>query len=166
MRNKELVVAFPIFDGIGEKFVFLGERQKDPWKGCFSGFGGNIEEGDKSARQRQIIELEQEAKIVAQENDLIKRAEFVIDIQGKETKFLHVYVVEKSSGTGGNTEEMHPEWFSFRDLPIHRMIDGDEFWVPRILAGEYLTGTIFRNENLEFVRADIKLESPWRFKKA
>lgn len=160
MRNKEMVVVFPIIDFVSEKFVLLGERQKDPWKNLFSGFGGNMEEGDENPCQRQILELEQEAVIIAKETDLIKKAKFFIDIKVKEPKTLHVYTIDKFSGGGKCTEEMHPKWFSFRNLPIHKMIKGDEFWVPGILAGEYLTGTIFRDENLNFLDIKVKFASP------
>lgn len=155
MRNKELVVAYPIFDGIAEKFVLLGERQKNPWKEQFSGFGGNVEKDDEDLLQRQIIELEEEAGIIAQKTDIIKKAEFVINVKDKEPKMLHVYVVNKFSGEGKRTEEMRPEWFAFRSLPIHRMIKGDEFWVPRIFAGEYLTGTIFRDAEFNFLNIEV-----------
>jgi hypothetical protein len=160
MRNKELVIAFPIFDGITEKFVLLGERQKDPWKNKLSGFGGNVEECDKDSLDRQVLELNQEAKIKTDKNSLIKRAEFKLDIIGKEPKILHVYTVDKFSGGGELTEEMHPKWFSFNVLPIHKMIKGDKFWVPRILAGEYLTGTIFRDADFNFLDIEVKLTSP------
>jgi len=157
MRNKELVIVFPIFDGVTEKFVLLGERLKNPWMNLFSGFGGNVEEGDKNSLQRQVIELYQEAKIIAKETDIVKKAEFVIDIKGKEPKLLHVYTVNEFSGKGERTKEMRPEWFSFHNLPIHKMIRGDEFWVPRILAGEYLTGIIFRDAKLNFIDIEIRL---------
>lgn len=164
MRNKELVLAFPIFDGIAEKFVLLGERLKKPWINQLSGFGGNVEEGDESPRQRQVIELKQEAEIIAKETNLIKKAEFFIDIRGKEPKILHVYTIDKFLGRGEPTEEMRPEWFSFRNLPVHRMIKGDEFWVSGILAGEYLAGTIFRDENLDFLDIKVHFASPRFFR--
>lgn len=166
MRNRELVVVFPIFDAITKKFVLLGERQCEPWKGLFSGFGGNIEEGDKNPRRRQVIELKEEARILVQENHLKKMAEFIIDIKGKEAKLLHVYITDNFFGKGENTKEMRPEWFSFRDLPFGRMIKGDEFWVPKVLAGEYLHGTIFRDENFNFLDIEIKPRSPRFFSAA
>lgn len=164
MRNKELVIVYPIFRGITENFVLLGERLKSPWINLFSGFGGNLESGDESPIQRQILELYQEAKIKVEAEDIEKRAEFIIDIKGKEPKLLHVYTADKFSGGGERTEEMRPEWFSFRNIPIHRMIPGDEFWVPRILNGEYLSGTIFRDEKLNFLNIDVWLSSPRLFK--
>ena len=160
MRNRELVIAFPIFDGITEKFVLLGERQKDPWKNQLSGFGGNVEKDDKDPLDRQILELWQEAKIKAHKKSLIKRAEFNLDIIGKEPKALHVYTINKFLGKGECTEEMCPAWFSFCALPIHKMIKGDEFWVPRILDGEYLTGTIFRDADFNFLNIEVKSYSP------
>jgi 8-oxo-dGTP pyrophosphatase MutT (NUDIX family) len=156
MRNRELVIAFPIFDGITEKFVLLGERQKDPWKNLFSGFGGNVEKKDKSPLARQVLELRQEAGIIAREQVLEKKAEFVIAIEEKEPKLLHVYIVNNFSGEVKCTEEMRPEWFSFHALPYHRMIKGDEFWVPRVLAGESLSGIIFRDADLNFLDIVVK----------
>jgi len=164
MRNKELVIAFPIFDGVTEKFVSLGERQKDPWKNKLSGFGGNVEKYDRDPLSRQVLELWQEAKMKTDRNSLIKKAEFKLDIIGKEPKILHVYTVDKFSGAGERTKEMHPGWFSFNVLPVHRMIEGDEFWVPRILVGEYLTGTIFRDANFNFLDIEVKLVSPHYFR--
>lgn len=163
MHSEEMVVVFPLFDGITEKYVLLGERLRDPWKNSLSGFGGNVEKGDESLCQRQVIELYQEAGIKIKEADLEKRAEFMIDIKGKESKILHVYVVSKFLGGGQATEEMHPEWFSLLNLPLRKMIKGDEFWVPRILAGEYLAGTIFRDADLNFLNIEVKLTSPLWF---
>ena len=159
-----MVIVFPIFDGVTEKFVLLGERQKKPWKNKFSGFGGNVEEYDRDPLDRQVLELYQEAKIKTDREFLIKKAEFKLDIIGKEQKILHVYTVYKFLGGGERTEEMRPEWFSFHALPFHRMIEGDKFWVPRILAGEYLTGTIFRDEKFNFLDIEVRLASPSYFR--
>lgn len=52
MRKRELVLAYPLFDGISDHFVLMGQRLKDPWKGLYSGFGGNVEKENECARKR------------------------------------------------------------------------------------------------------------------
>lgn len=155
MRNKELVIAFPLKNGN----VLLGTRKKDPWKGKLSGFGGNIEKEDKSPLSRQVLELWEEAKIMTSEKNLDKRAEFEIKIEDKKIpKILHIYIVHDFSGLGRETGEMYPIWLSLSksSIFIKKMISGDEEWVPKILEGKFLTGTIFRDKRLNLISCDIR----------
>jgi hypothetical protein len=152
MRNKEMVLAYPLFDSIVDKYVLMGSRRLYPWLGKFSGFGGNVEEGDRSPEERQVVELWEEAKIIAKAESLLKVAKFDVQVAGHKPKILHVYLLEKFSGGGEKTEEMHPKWFDIRKLPDN-MIDGDSLWVSRILKGETLIGTIVRDANFNIVMA-------------
>jgi 8-oxo-dGTP pyrophosphatase MutT (NUDIX family) len=157
MRNRELVVAYPLIDRSIDQFVLMGLRQRDPWKGKLSGFGGNVEEEDKSPEDGQVRELWQEARLIVDPNSLQKMAEFVVKIEDREPKILHVYILEKFSGRWENTTEMHPKLFSLYGgmPPAHAMIDGDDQWVPRILCKEKLFGTIFRDRNFKLIKAEI-----------
>lgn len=42
-----------------------------------------------------------------------------------------------------------PMWFPKKNIPTDLMIPGDEFWVCRMLAGEFMSGTIFRSADAE-----------------
>jgi 8-oxo-dGTP pyrophosphatase MutT (NUDIX family) len=50
-----------------------------------------------------------------------------------------------------------PEWFDVGSVPLDQLWDDEAYWLPRVLAGEMLTGTIVYDDDCRKVaRADLK----------
>lgn len=53
---------------------------------------------------------------------------------------VHAFLIQKWDGDPKETEEMAPEWFPLTSIPFDRMWSDNQYWLPRILAGEKLEG--------------------------
>lgn len=143
-----------------------------PWKtrkvgaGKRNGYGGKQDEGE-SLRACTVRELfdESGAGIVVKEEDLIPRARISFFNPGNDEEIPNFdvvfYVAHEFSGEASSTNEMsEPKWFPLHDVPYNDMMVGDHLFVPRILRGECLTGTLHFTEGFtdvakyNFVPAD------------
>jgi len=60
-------------------------------------------------------------------------------------------------GEPAESEEKAPQWFDVASLPLDQMWDDEAYWLPRVLAGETLTGTITYDEACKLVtHAELK----------
>ncbi len=140
MEEKTLLegtLIFPVRPGkvlLGMKMLKIG---KDRW----NGYGGGVEAGDVSIEDRAVLELEQEAGIVASPKDLVKVAvAYFHNTKTDGTSFIakvHVYLLYEWDGEPFPTKEMSdPTLFSVDTLPLEKMMLADREWVPRALSGE------------------------------
>ena len=75
---------------------------------------------------------------------------------GKEV-IVGVYIARSWEGKPVESEEMRPAWFPIKALPVGEMWESDYLWVPRILAGETLSGTVhFAADGHSVASSDIK----------
>ena len=138
MRDTSLV--FPV-DGKGR--ILLGRKKRGMGFGKWTGFGGKIEPGE-SMRQCACRELWEECGLEAEESSLELVADLYFD-QPSDARWSHggmVYLVRSWQGTVNRSEEMEPRWFSLEGLPYDEMWQADRIWVPRVLGGKQLRGTI------------------------
>ena len=54
---------------------------------------------------------------------------------------VEVFIAGRWSGEPAETSEIRPQWFPVGALPLDRMWDDGQYWVPRVLAGERLRAT-------------------------
>ena len=62
-----------------------------------------------------------------------------------------VYFVKVWEGTPAETEEMQPKWFLPSEFPYEDMWMADRVWLPMILKGERIRGTIYFDKDGETV---------------
>jgi 8-oxo-dGTP diphosphatase len=136
-------VVFPVRDG----HVCMAIKTRGIGKGKRNGYGGGVEEGEDII-ECTVRELSEESRVVA-DPCAIKKVGF-IEIQNlnedgslKFTCYLHVMILTSWTGEFTETEEMlDPQWFSVSHLPVEDMMPADLVWLPLILAGESLKGTL------------------------
>ncbi len=129
--------------GLGAKGVSLGRR---------NGFGGKLEAGDLSVRERATIELQEESGLTAAPTDLIPAAVVTFRYPGEITGLgvasardirMYTYLVAKWQGQPISTPAMHdPHWFKTSDLPFAQMMPDAELWYPAALGGNRIEATI------------------------
>ena len=95
-------------------------------------------------RQCAARELREESGITVRPEDLDLAADLYFDLpsDGRWSHGGMVYFVRKWQGEPHLSEEMEPRWFSLDQLPYEEMWEADRIWLPQLLAGKQLRGTI------------------------
>lgn len=126
-----------------ENRVLLGRKRRGMGVGKWNGFGGKIEPGE-TMRQCAVREFREESGLEVRPEDLDLMADLYFD-QPSDGTWSHggmVYFVRRWQGVPRLSEEMEPRWFSLDQLPYEEMWEADRIWLPRLLAGKQLRGTI------------------------
>lgn len=55
---------------------------------------------------------------------------------------IHVFICRQWTGTPTESEEMAPAWFRLDAVPYAQMWPGDDQWIPGVLAGKIVSGSI------------------------
>lgn len=146
MRDTSLV--YPVRDGK----ILLGRKRRGMGCGKWNGFGGKIESGE-TMRECAARELREECGLLARPEDLAAAADFYFH-QPSDPSWSHaglVYFVYRWEGTPRCSDEMEPVWFPLDALPFDQMWEADRIWLPILLSGERLRGTIYFDEDGDHV---------------
>ena len=138
MRDTSLVYLLD-----GQNRVLLGRKRRGMGVGKWNGFGGKIEAGE-TMRQCAVRELQEESGIRVRPEDLELMADLYFD-QPADGQWSHggmVYFARKWEGTPRLSDEMEPRWFRLEELPDDEMWQADCIWLPALLDGKQLRGTI------------------------
>ena len=120
--------------------ILLGYKKRGFGAGRWNGFGGKLNDGE-TLEQAAHRELEEEIGITA--NSLQPRGQIVFTFEdGHEPVEVNIFTLESFSGEPVESEEMRPQWYLHADIPYSEMWPDDEFWLPLVLQGKNVTGTV------------------------
>lgn len=131
--------------------VLLGMKKRGFGVGKYNSFGGKVKLGE-TIEEAALRELQEESGISSQLEHLTKVAEidFYFPHKPEYDQTVHIYTVSTFSGEPQETEEMAFRWFNRNDIPYHQMWDDDKYWLPLVLEGKCLRGTVvFKDVNGE-----------------
>ena len=157
VSRQTLCHVFRTGDG-GQRQVLLGRKKRGFGAGMIMGLGGKARPGESDAACA-LREVDEEAGVVIDPVSLAWRAElnFVFPSRPELNAVVTVFLGRQWSGRPWESEEMVPEWFDVGSLPLDRMWDDEAYWLPRVLAGETLAGTITYDESCKLVaHAELK----------
>ena len=151
---RDTTLCFPV-DTKGR--ILLGRKKRGFGVSKWNGFGGKIEPGE-TFRQCAIRELQEETGLQAkgEELDLVGLLDFRFIAAPELNHLGYVYFVRSYEGIITETEEMEPKWFSAESLPYEQMWKGDKTWIPLLLTGKRIKGTVtFAEDNDTVYSIDI-----------
>ena len=144
MQKEKVLLNATLCFPVKEDKILLALKMKKIGKGCWNGYGGGIDD-EETPEQSMIRELEEEAKVKAFPNALVKVA--IIDFRNTKTDGnvfvcrVHVFLLHQWEGDFQQTDEMaSPTWFEKKDLPLDGMMPADREWLPIVLAGKKIIG--------------------------
>jgi len=126
--------------------ICLGIKQRKLGKGKYNGFGGMQEEGE-TIEQAAVRELYEEACVVAKDYEKVGELAFSFPSKPKWNQVVHIYLVTHWEGEPQETEEMTAEWFELSEIPYDLMWDDDKHWLPHVLSGKKVKGSVVIDEN-------------------
>ncbi len=143
MRDTSLV--FPVApDGR----ILLGRKRRGMGYGKWNGFGGKIEAGE-TMRECAARELFEECGLTVRPERLTMVGDLYFH-QPSDTTWSHagiIYLAQDWSGTPHLSDEMEPRWFHPKDFPYEDMWMADCIWLPMILSGKRIRGTVYFAED-------------------
>jgi 8-oxo-dGTP diphosphatase len=137
--------------------VLLGEKRRGFGTGLIMGLGGHVEAGESDA-EAAIREAREEAGVHVDVADVSHHATVTYRFPTKPSLDAEVAVFIGRSWTGDVTpsDELRPEWFPVAQLPLDRMWDDEQYWLPRVLAGERLVAEfIFDDSSTKVARHTV-----------
>lgn len=137
---------------VTERKILLGMKKTGFGQGKYNGFGGKIQQGE-TVRHATVRELEEESGIKVKEEqlELVGTLDFIFPASPQLRHDVHIFLARIWQGQPVETEEMKPQWFLFSDIPYDEMWQDDLYWLPKVLAGEKITGTVLFADNNEDV---------------
>lgn len=148
VRKVEASLCFPIrYIGSSSTEVLLAIKDRGLNAGKLNGFGGKFDPNkDRDIWDTNTRELEEESGLRAVSTK--KVAEVLYDYYAAEhpfeTMLVSVFLVTEWTGSPVSTTEMRdPKWHRTADIDYSTFPPGkNELWIPRVLAGECLKGTL------------------------
>ena len=157
VRHQTLCFVFRRGDR-GQRQILLGRKKKGFGAGKIMGLGGHVDPGE-SELDCALREVHEEAGIIIAPGSATWRAEFdfVFPTRPEWNAIVTVFFGERWSGRVQGSEEISPQWFDVDSPPFDQMWDDESHWLPRVLAGELLTGTITYDDSGTLVkRAELE----------
>jgi 8-oxo-dGTP diphosphatase len=119
--------------------ILLAMKKRGLGVGKWNGVGGKADPGE-SIVQTAIRECQEEINVTPIEPQLVGELHFIT--QPDIEFYCHIFTTTQWEGTPAETEEMRPQWFSTTDIPYASMWPDDEFWLPKLLAGQHFRGKV------------------------
>lgn len=123
--------------------IILAAKKRKIGIGKLNGYGGRVEEGE-DRMQSLIREIFEECSVIAEKENCKELGYIDFYFQNAEG-FLRVYVyrIDEFFGEPVETEEMgSPEEFDLNEIPYHRMMVGDEKFIPLVVQNKKFKGEV------------------------
>lgn len=130
------VLVFPVTS----THICLGYKKRGHGDHYWNGFGGKVEAGE-TIHASAVRELREESGLQIKPADLVQVADLSFVYQDSVV-YGGIFTVDTWQGTILETEEMKPQWFLKNDIPYENMWRSDRLWLPQVLNGKKLVGTV------------------------
>ncbi len=117
--------------------ILLGRKKTGLGAGKINGIGGKVEPGETpvSAAAREVRE-EIGVEVALADLEYVCHITFDFPAKPEWDQIVHVYLARHWRGNPRETVEMAPMWCALADIPFAQMWQDDQYWLPRVLAGE------------------------------
>ena len=159
MTFTPVTLCFLLRDAENGTEVLLGLKRTGFGTGKIVGIGGHVEPGESDA-EAVVREVWEEAGVVVLQADLVHAGvvEFNFPARPEWNMSCRLFTTRRWQGEPAESPEITPEWFDVEALPLHRMWQDAEHWLPPALAGETIDVVVVLNGDNETV-ASIRYPS-------
>ena len=136
MTAARVTLCFLLRDGDSGPEVLLGLKRTGFGLGKVVGIGGHVEPGetDGEAVVREVLE---ETGVVVRQEDLTDAGvvRFVFPARPEWNMYTSLFTARTWHGEPAESDEILPEWFPVDALPVDRMWQDADHWLPVVLEG-------------------------------
>ena len=152
MTSTPVTLCFLLRESERGTEVLLGLKRTGFGLGKIVGIGGHVEPGESDS-EAVVREVWEESGIVVLEKDLDHAGvvEFVFPARPEWNMTCRLFTTRRWEGEPVESPEITPEWFDAASLPLERMWQDAEHWLPPALAGETIDVMVVLNEDNETV---------------
>jgi 8-oxo-dGTP diphosphatase len=134
--------------------ILLIHKKRGLGAGKINGPGGRIEPGE-TAEQAAIRETREEVGVRIR--DLTEAAILEFAFLDGYHLAVHVFLAGRAEGTPVETDEAVPFWVRLTEIPYDRMWQDDQYWLPHVLGGSYVSGRfVFDGDSMLSSRLDVR----------
>lgn len=125
--------------------ILLGMKKRGFGEGRWNGFGGKVQE-DETIEESARREMKEECQLEINEMEKVGVLEFDAP-HFEKIIIVHVFRIDKFTGTPVESEEMKPQWFHIDQIPFSDMWTDDPHWMPLLLQGKKFKGNFLFRED-------------------
>lgn len=158
MTAAAVTLCFLLRDAEDGAEVLLGLKQTGFGKGKIVGIGGHVEPGETDA-QAVIREVLEETGVVLRQEDLADAGavHFVFPARPEWDMKTSLFTARTWEGEPGPSDEILPEWFRVDTLPVERMWQDADHWLPVVLEGRRVNVVVTMHTDNETVASSQSL---------
>jgi 8-oxo-dGTP diphosphatase len=159
MTSTPVTLCFLLRDApSGSTEVLLGLKRTGFGTGKIVGLGGHVEAGESDA-EAVCREVWEEAGIVVLQEDLSDAGavEFVFPAKPEWNMNTRLFTARRWQGEPSESPEITPEWFDTRSLPVERMWQDADHWLPVVLEGGTVDIVVTLNPDNETVASSVSI---------
>lgn len=135
---KKILTLVMIYDS---ERILLGLKKRGFGQGRWNGFGGKVD-AEETIEQAAARELQEEAGITALDLKPRGMISFTFEKELDTELEVNIFTASEFKGEPMETEEMKPQWFTHSEIPYSEMWANDPYWIPIILAGKNVRGSV------------------------
>ncbi|PNI08079.1 NUDIX hydrolase [Arthrobacter sp. AFG7.2] len=152
MTAARVTLCFLLRDGDSGPEVLLGLKKTGFGRGKIVGIGGHVEAGESDA-DAAIREVREEADVVLRLEDLRDAGvvRFVFPAKPEWNMDTRLFTAARWDGEPAESMEIAPAWFSTATLPVDRMWQDADHWLPVVLEGGKVNIVVTMDDDNEAV---------------
>jgi 8-oxo-dGTP diphosphatase len=157
-----VVLCFVVRDLDGRREVLLGRKKRGFGRGKVVGLGGHLLPGETEGAAA-VREVAEESGILVDPDDLAAAGGLLFSFPARPDWDMHttVFVTMHWRGVPTESEEIAPRWYDVAALPLDLMWSDAAAWIPDVLAGHAIGGTvIYGDDNEAMASHDLRRTGP------
>jgi 8-oxo-dGTP diphosphatase len=142
----------------GASEVLLGLKKTGFGVGKIVGLGGHVEPGESDA-EAVCREVHEEAGVTVLQEDLrdAGMVEFVFPARPEWNMSTRLFTTRRWQGEPSESPEIAPEWFDTSSLPVERMWQDADHWLPVVLDDGAVDIVVTLNPDNETVASSVSI---------
>ncbi|HEY4963464.1 MAG TPA: 8-oxo-dGTP diphosphatase [Candidatus Saccharimonadales bacterium] len=118
--------------------ILLAMKKRGFGSGKWNGVGGKVEDGE-AIIDATIRECQEEIEVNPKNIVEVAKLNFFFPSErSSNNQTVSVFTSKSWDGEPVETEEMAPKWFRVGEIPYDEMWSDDQFWLPKVIAGEFV----------------------------